>query len=406
MQLFYQTLRFLVRIVLQIYFKKVILQGEDYIKKDKPLLIAANHPNSFLEACVLACWLKIPLHFIVRGDVFHPAFRWFFTWTNQIPIYRFRDGFSKMRNNVDTFAHCYEKLNEGAKIVIFSEGSTKWTKQLRPIQRGTGRIAEGALKANPQLDLQILPIGVNYEDVFKFRSTVEIKIGEPINVPSLADQEDLVNSITEMIRQRLSRCVVHLEEENNIPLFNIIAEVKNLYLLKGKSKLSQQFRLAEKFNNEHIDEEHLQAARNVLKLKDDLSLFDINKRHRAKPLYFPLYLWYPIHFALSILWMGPGLLAKFTARKVYADPAFEIPIRLGFAFLYYLAYIVLIAIFCMICLSTIESIIVMIFLLALAIIYPYSYDSVLRWKDQVIWRNGKHFPKRNTYIDRIKEMKV
>ena len=199
MNYFYRLMRVLVRRVLQIYFKKVSLQGVKNIDPSKPQLIAVNHPNSFLEACVLACWLPIPLHFIVRGDVFHPAFRWFFKWTNQIPIYRFRDGFRKLRDNYETFQNCYSKLNDNANILIFSEGGTKWTKQLRPIQRGTAHIATGAMKAFPDMPLQIVPIGINYEDVFKFRSTVEIKVGKAIPVQPFLEKDNPIPLITNEI---------------------------------------------------------------------------------------------------------------------------------------------------------------------------------------------------------------
>lgn len=170
---------------LKFYFRKIDIVGVENIDPQKPIIFACNHPSSFMEAVLLACFQPRTLHFLVRGDVFR--IKWLkgiLHATNQIPIYRFRDGFSNLRQNKGTFSKAYDVLEKAGAIIIYPEGSTIWTKELRPLQKGAAKLALGALNERGLTDLQIIPVGVNYFNVFQWRSEVSIQIGLPIEVSS------------------------------------------------------------------------------------------------------------------------------------------------------------------------------------------------------------------------------
>ena len=135
--------------------------GKEKIPLDKPLLLSCNHPMAFTEACLLACFLDRPLYFLVRGDVFNSKSNWFLEKTHQIPIYRFRDGFSNMRRNASSFAWAHQALSDGKAILIFSEGNTKLQKKLSPLQKGLASLAFGAYEEKDVQGLVIVPIGIN-----------------------------------------------------------------------------------------------------------------------------------------------------------------------------------------------------------------------------------------------------
>ena len=161
-RMFYQTLKVLMTLALRVYFRNIDLRGIDRIPKKGPILFACNHPSSFMEACILACFQPRELHFLVRGDVF--SIKWLkplLIKTNQIPIFRFRDGFSKLKKNKNTFSATYEVLNRGGAVIIYPEGSTEMVKQLRPLQRGLARMAFGLLDGDRDHPLQVVPVGVN-----------------------------------------------------------------------------------------------------------------------------------------------------------------------------------------------------------------------------------------------------
>lgn len=332
---FYWILRIICRLGLQIYFKKVEVIGAERLDRTRPMLIAMNHPSSFLEACVMACWMKFPLHFIVRGDVFHPVFRWFFKWTNQIPIYRFRDGFSKLRNNSKTFEHCYEELAAGAKIVIFAEGSTKWVKQLRPLQRGTARIALGTLEKYPDLDLDIVPVGINFEDIFLFRSTCVIKVGEAFSAAQFnGEKAQVAEKITQKLQNELELCVVHLDDREDELVFNLKCDYLG-YFIEPARHFQDQMQLAQSINqNEH--EEVRESARSLRALSEEEGLLSMNpqvRAHESSGLDHMVHLAYTLS---SALFDGPAILASYWGSKLSRHSSFIIPIRLGIAAILYL----------------------------------------------------------------------
>jgi glycerol-3-phosphate O-acyltransferase/dihydroxyacetone phosphate acyltransferase len=225
--LLYAFIRPFARIGLKLFFKKVYLSNIENIPSDKPVIIAANHPTAFLEPCILACFLDRPLFFLVRGDFFKKKFYATLLRSLQmLPVYRMKDGgYKKLRNNYATFQSCFDALREHKTIMILAEGSTIHEKRLRPIQKGTARIALGALEAYPDLeDIYIVPVGVNYTYAERFRSTVMIDCGTPITARQFLDadkdQGDGIQAITNTLREELAERIVIIEN----PLDDDLAE--------------------------------------------------------------------------------------------------------------------------------------------------------------------------------------
>lgn len=221
----YKILKEIVASIFKVYFRKIYLIDAEKVPEKGPILIACNHPMAFAEACLLACFLDRPLHFLVRGDVFKPRWRWFFDATNQIPIYRFRDGFSNMRRNSDTFAKAHEALANGKAILIFSEGNTKMKKSLSPLQKGTARLAYGAVNYPGGEELQIVPIGVNYADGTRFQSDVMIRVGDPISIRNYLelyknDHHAGLKEVTNDLYTALVPQVIHLDDLKEQDAFN------------------------------------------------------------------------------------------------------------------------------------------------------------------------------------------
>lgn len=54
---------------------------------------------------------------------------------------------------------------------------------LRPIPAGVTIMALGAMAAHPDLDVKIVPCGLNYFHPHRFRSRAVIEFGSPISIP-------------------------------------------------------------------------------------------------------------------------------------------------------------------------------------------------------------------------------
>jgi glycerol-3-phosphate O-acyltransferase / dihydroxyacetone phosphate acyltransferase len=182
--MFYRFMQILMRLVLRVYFRKIYFAGAELIPQNKPVILACNHPNSFLDAILLSVLIKDPIHFLARSDVFNTPFKcWLLRQFNLIPIYRLQEGVENLHRNEETFAQCYGVLQNKGIILIFSEGICIQEKRLRPLKKGTARLAFGAeMVHNFSLNLQVVPVGINYTQPAKFRQESMISIGSPMAI--------------------------------------------------------------------------------------------------------------------------------------------------------------------------------------------------------------------------------
>lgn len=78
----------------------------------------------------------------------------------------------------------YQKLKEGGCIGIFPEGGSHDRTDLLPLKAGVSIMALGALSANPDLKLRIVPVGLSYFHPHRFRSRAVVEFGSPIEIPA------------------------------------------------------------------------------------------------------------------------------------------------------------------------------------------------------------------------------
>jgi glycerol-3-phosphate O-acyltransferase/dihydroxyacetone phosphate acyltransferase len=235
----YKITKPLAKIALTTYFRKIYFSNAHRIPKDKPVILAANHPTAFIEPCILACWLDEPLHFMARGDfVLRSAFfRKLYDLYHIIPIYRIQDGgYQKLKDNFSAFDAGTEVLRQNKMILILAEGGTKHEKRLREIKKGVARVAFGSLEKHPELDIQIVPVAVNYSDSDKMRSVAMIDFGEAIPLKKYQEKfhenkNNAVRLLTKEIKDALTGRVIHIEdrqEDENMEKLLVYLEAKKI----------------------------------------------------------------------------------------------------------------------------------------------------------------------------------
>jgi 1-acyl-sn-glycerol-3-phosphate acyltransferase len=201
---------------LKIFFRKIYFTNRDRIPKGKPLIIAINHPSAFIEPCILACFLPLDLYFLVRGDLFKkPVFRKMLNVLHMVPIFRKQEGLDQLNKNGETFDFCYQALNDFKTVVILPEGKTIQEKRLRVIRKGLARIAFGTHEKYGDIDLHIVPIGVNFTEADKFRSVAMFDVGEPIRLNDYYDQylespQRAIRYLTNEVKQGLEDHIVNI----------------------------------------------------------------------------------------------------------------------------------------------------------------------------------------------------
>ncbi len=133
-----------------------------------------------LDAVVIACQCRQPVHFTIRSDMFNnPVFRFLLKGLNGIPVYRASEEKEKLRENFNSIDLCRNILKKNGIIIVFSEGITVHDWKLKPLKNGTARIVQHAL-LDPQLvqTLQVVPAGLTYSDYEHPAKTIIIQTGE------------------------------------------------------------------------------------------------------------------------------------------------------------------------------------------------------------------------------------
>jgi len=228
----YQIVRPIAAFALKIFFRKIYFTHRDRIPKGKPLLLAINHPTAFIEPCICACFLPMPLYFLVRGDLFKkPLFRKFLNILHMVPIYRMKeDGLDQVKKNDTTFQFCYQALNEKKTVVILPEGKTIQEKRLRPIRKGLARIAFGTYEKYGDIDLHIVPIGVNFTEADQFRSVAMFHVAEPIRLRDYYDAhaenpKKAIRLLTAKVKEDLENHIVNIPKVEDETLAEQLFEV-------------------------------------------------------------------------------------------------------------------------------------------------------------------------------------
>lgn len=216
----YLLVRPLARFLLRFYYRNIDLTGLENIPQNAAVILAANHPTAFIEPCILACFQPRKLWFLARGDLFKTRLaRWALAAINILPVFRMEDGgYEKLRNNFGTFNACHRALSARKAIMILAEGRCIHEKALRPLRKGTARLALGALANDATLpEVYIVPVGINFTHADRVRGTVMIRCGTPILASAYMDEfrgneAIAIKSLTSHLRARLSPLVVQFPD--------------------------------------------------------------------------------------------------------------------------------------------------------------------------------------------------
>lgn len=219
----YYLIRPLATIALKIFLRKITLSHQERVPAECPVILAVNHPTAFMEPCVLACTLGRPLYFLVRGDVFaQPVYAAILKAFHMLPMYRLKDrGYKFVKENFQTLDACYDALHDHKTIMILAEGTTKAEKRLRPIKKGTARLAFGTLDKYPDIqEVYVVPVGVNFDYMDRFRAEVMIDFGHPIKVRDYyemyqANSAEGTERFTEELSVRMLALIVNVEKESD-----------------------------------------------------------------------------------------------------------------------------------------------------------------------------------------------
>ncbi|MCZ6556394.1 MAG: lysophospholipid acyltransferase family protein [SAR324 cluster bacterium] len=239
--------------VLRVFYRRTEVDGLEHLPRQGPVLLCANHPSAFADAAVVQAACPRPVHPLARSGLFrNPLLRPLLAIMQAIPVYRRQDSGGDTSQNVDSFEKCYQMFAAGEVLLIFPEGASHHQPRLLEMRTGAARLALGALERNGRAPL-LLPIGLNFSDVGRFRSSVLVKIDSPVPVQRREGEtpQEAAVRITGDIHAALGRVTLNLESWDDLDLLRRLERFFNLRRGKyRRRKLSQRFRSLQKLIDE------------------------------------------------------------------------------------------------------------------------------------------------------------
>jgi len=221
------------------YFEKVIVSGEENIPDTGPVILASNHPNSFLDPLLITSYYNRPIYYMARGDVFATRLASaLLGFLNIIPIYRKEEGAENFPKNESTFTFCIKAFEQNGTVLIFSEGQSENEWELRPLRKGTARLAYDAWHSQGiGQELKILPVSINYSSWLHINCVAHLSFAPVIsksNLPEDMEQGLFHRKFNEQLKSELQEHCVVIDTEKQIELQEILVAFLLKNMINGK----------------------------------------------------------------------------------------------------------------------------------------------------------------------------
>ncbi|MFO8032189.1 MAG: 1-acyl-sn-glycerol-3-phosphate acyltransferase [Desulfohalobiaceae bacterium] len=240
----YSILRNIMRIAAHLYFVDIQSTGKENLPGKGPLILAANHPGSILDAVLLSAQVPRRIHYLAKSEFFRfPFFSTLFKGLGAIPIYKPDRELEHARRNAQAFQQVYEVLQDKGCIGIFPEGRNSPQRQVAELRTGTARMALGAeAENNYQLGVGIVPVGLSFESRELLLSSVLLSFARPIWLADYAElhqerPEEAVRALTNELQQALRREALHVED---LRLGQLVADLSAILQPEPGVKRSKQ----------------------------------------------------------------------------------------------------------------------------------------------------------------------
>lgn len=337
-------------------YRDILYVGEENLPQDGAIIFAINHANTLMDALVILTADRKPKVFVARADIFkNRKLAKILTFLKIMPIMRQRDGIQAVKKNQETIDKAVDVLKDKIPFCIFPEGTHQAKYSLRSLSKGIFRIAFQAHEQMPDTPLYIVPVGLKYGDFFRFRSTVRLQYGQPINVGEfiaknehLSPQEQM-NSMKELLTERLGSTIFYIpNDEDYQSTYEICkavepVEVEELRKKKANKKI-HALEVQHQANNytlkrlEAIKENEPEKAKKLLELGEKAGKLrkkkgiDIESVSVDKPLISRMariilaLITLPYSLPVSVLASPLALICKYIF-KMLKDPAFRNSVR-------------------------------------------------------------------------------
>lgn len=209
----YTFVKSLARLQMPLYARRIRINRPELLQLEGPVLLASNHPNSFLDSVLIDTLFEKPVWSLARGDAFKN--RWVRPLLKALkiyPVYRTSEGAENLHINYQTFEACRLLFKRNAIINIYSEGKCINEWRLRPLKKGTARLAMQAWSEG--IPLRVLPLAINYSSYHRYGKNLIIQFGDFIEASDIDWNESegkRHQSFNDRLERSLRSGVIELE---------------------------------------------------------------------------------------------------------------------------------------------------------------------------------------------------
>jgi glycerol-3-phosphate O-acyltransferase/dihydroxyacetone phosphate acyltransferase len=239
----YRLVRALARLLLAIFYRSIDIVGRERIPARGPLIVAANHHNSLVDAMLLMAVIPRRLRILANAPLFrHPLIGPFLWLVGALPVHRLKEAGNDPARNAALFAATTHTLRASGAILIFPEGRTQPEPVLLELRTGAARmLLDAAGGAGATLPVTLLPVGLVYHDPGTFRSGRALAlVGEPVvtsDCVTLARDAygRAARRLTERLADALRRLIVETGDRETLHLLELVMD-----LAEGEAPLARE----------------------------------------------------------------------------------------------------------------------------------------------------------------------
>ena len=231
-------------LAIKLFFNQITLQNKEMVPANGPVIFVANHPNFFMDPLIVGSLSPRKLHFFAKSTLFNtPIKNWILSRLPLVPVYRKLDDEKNMNKNQDSFNTGYEILENNGAFLIFPEGVSMGKRILEKIKTGAARIGlEAESKNDFDLNISIIPIGLSYSDMVRFRSNIMIRYGRPIKLKEFEEDyknnsKETVKKVTGIIESSLNSLTNYIETDE---IEDIVEGLELIYKMELMTELGME----------------------------------------------------------------------------------------------------------------------------------------------------------------------
>lgn len=202
-------------------YRRLQFTGRENLPRDGAVILTPNHCNALMDALAVLSADHRQMVFVARADIFKkPLLKKALTLIKIMPINRVRDGLRSVLNSEQTIENAIEVLNNQVPFCILPEGTHRPMHSLLPINKGIARIALGTVKGMEDgRHVYIVPVGCEYGDYYRYRSTLLVNIGKPVDIteflathPEMGEAEQMA-AIRQMTGDAIRKQIVWIPDD-------------------------------------------------------------------------------------------------------------------------------------------------------------------------------------------------